>query len=147
MSMKTLTVVNEGISEISADTLTDNSQYDRVITNDARKTLSESIKAALETYSNVHRGSGHFSKITTRLYEKAREIVLEYLELRKQSYHVVFCTPARAETLQQKLKAGSFYVLRSKEFGLHLGVVAVAVRKKSLLRPGAEQPNFMAKIG
>jgi selenocysteine lyase/cysteine desulfurase len=132
MSMKTLTVVNEGISEISADTLTDNSQYDRVITNDARKTLSESIKAALETYSNVHRGSGHFSKITTRLYEKAREIVLEYLELRKQSYHVVFCTPARAETLQQKLKAGSFYVLRSKEFGLHLGVVAVAVRKKSL---------------
>jgi selenocysteine lyase/cysteine desulfurase len=130
--MKTLTMVSEGISDIPADTLTENSQYERVITNAARKTFSESIKAALETYSNVHRGSGHFSKITTRLYEKAREIVLEYLELRKQNYLVVFCTLCRAQKLQQKLKAGSFYVLRSKEFGLHLGVVAVAIRKKSL---------------
>ena len=132
MSMKTLTMVSEGISEIPADTLTENSQYERVITNAAQKTLSESIKAALETYSNVHRGSGHFSKVTTRLYEKAREIVLEYLELRKQRYLVVFCTPGRAQSLLQKLKAGSFYVLRSKEFGLHLGVVALAVIKKSL---------------
>jgi hypothetical protein len=39
----------------------------------------ESVFATLQTYSNVHRGSGHFPKVTTRLYEKAREIVLEYL--------------------------------------------------------------------
>jgi selenocysteine lyase/cysteine desulfurase len=135
--MKTLTSLNDGISEISSDTLSVNPQSGREKTNDARQSLSESIKATLETYSNVHRGSGHFSKVTTRLYEKAREIVLEYLELKKHSYLVVFCTSRRAQIFQQKLKAGSYYVLRSKDFGLHLGVVAVAVRKKS---PPSEIP-------
>jgi len=130
--MKTLTSLNDGITEIFAETLTVNPQSGSEKTNDARQTLSESIKAALETYSNIHRGSGHFAKITTRLYEKAREIVLEYLELKKHDYLVVFCTSRRAYTFQQKLKSGSYYVLRSKDIGLHLGVVAIAVRKKSL---------------
>jgi selenocysteine lyase/cysteine desulfurase len=130
--MKTLTKLNNGLSEISADTLSVNPQSGGEKSNDARQTLSESIKAAIETYSNVHRGSGHFSKITTQLYEKAREIVLEYLDLKKHNYLVVFSTSRRAQTFQQKLNAGSCFVLRSKDFGLHLGVVAVAVRKKSL---------------
>jgi len=45
--------------------------------------LERSIQAALETYSNVHRGSGHNSLVSTLLYEQAREFVLEYLGLSK----------------------------------------------------------------
>jgi len=38
--------------------------------------LERGVQAALETYSNVHRGSGHNSLVTTHLYEQARDIVL-----------------------------------------------------------------------
>ena len=39
--------------------------------------LEQAVHAALETYSNVHRGSGQASLVSTHLYEQAREIVLE----------------------------------------------------------------------
>ena len=48
--------------------------------------LERSVQTALETYSNVHRGSGHNSLVSTHLYEQAREIVLEYLGLGKDKY-------------------------------------------------------------
>ena len=66
--------------------------------------LERGVHAALETYSNVHRGSGHNSMVTTHLFEKAREIVLEYLGLNKGKYVVIFCTPRRAEALKRQLK-------------------------------------------
>ena len=94
--------------------------------------LEKSMYAALETYSNVHRGSGHFSMVTTHLYERAREIVLEYLGLNKSEYLVFFCSVRRVPTFLNNLKPGSFQILRSREFGLNLGVVAIAVRKKEL---------------
>ena len=31
--------------------------------------LERAVYKALETYSNVHRGSGHYSMVTTHLYE------------------------------------------------------------------------------
>ena len=40
--------------------------------------LERGAYAALETYSNVHRGSGHNSLVSTHLFEQARDIVLEY---------------------------------------------------------------------
>ena len=43
--------------------------------------LESSVHAALETYSNVHRGSGHNSMVSTHLFEQARDLVLEYLGL------------------------------------------------------------------
>jgi selenocysteine lyase/cysteine desulfurase len=43
--------------------------------------LERGVYAALETYSNVHRGSGHNSMVSTHLFEQARDIVLEYLGL------------------------------------------------------------------
>ena len=43
--------------------------------------LLDRMYQVLETYSNVHRGSGFHSTVTTHLYEKTREIVLEYLGL------------------------------------------------------------------
>ncbi len=55
--------------------------------------LEQSVVVALETYSNVHRGSGHNSIVSTHLYEQAREIVLQYLGLNSRRYAVVFCTP------------------------------------------------------
>jgi selenocysteine lyase/cysteine desulfurase len=88
--------------------------------------------AALETYSNVHRGSGHYSKATTRLYEKARHIVLDYLGLKSTTYTLLFLTPRRYAAMKEVLRPGSFAGLHSQDFGLHLGVSALAVRKKAL---------------
>ena len=62
--------------------------------------LERGVQAALETYSNVHRGSGHNSLVSTHLFEQAREIVLKYLGLNKGQYVVIFCTPRRAEVLK-----------------------------------------------
>ncbi len=94
--------------------------------------LKTSVYAALETYSNVHRGSGHFSLATTHLYEKAREIVLEYLELDKVKSTVIFSTPARAAHLLKQLNDGVYISISSNEMGLPLGVVAIGVDKNSL---------------
>jgi selenocysteine lyase/cysteine desulfurase len=94
--------------------------------------LEQSVLAALETYSNVHRGSGHFSIVTTHLYEKAREIVLEYLRLNKRKYIVIFCTQRRAALLTEQLRPGRFQSLSSRDFGLSIGIRAIAVEKKAL---------------
>jgi selenocysteine lyase/cysteine desulfurase len=92
------------------------------------------VHAALETYSNVHRGSGHFSQATTHLYEEAREIVLEHLELDKAQYLVIFSTPRRAEALKADLKPEVYQILSSRDIGLPLGVRAFAVKRRSLPR-------------
>jgi selenocysteine lyase/cysteine desulfurase len=94
--------------------------------------LERGVYAALETYSNVHRGSGHNSIVTTHLYEQARKIVLEYLGLNKGKYVVIFCSPRRAEKLKAQLKPESYHSVSSREIGLSLGVRALAVNKKSL---------------
>ncbi|HLN52350.1 MAG TPA: aminotransferase class V-fold PLP-dependent enzyme [Lentimicrobium sp.] len=94
--------------------------------------LTKSIYAALETYSNVHRGSGHFSQVTTYLFEKAREIVLDYFNLDKQKNTVIFLTSARASQLKDLLKMGSYRSVSSNELGLPVGVVAIAAEKKAL---------------
>ena len=94
--------------------------------------LERGVHAALETYSNVHRGSGHNSMVTTHLYEQAREIVLEYLGLNKDKYVVIFCTPRRAEALKSQLKPESYRCLSSEDTGLALGVRALAVERKAL---------------
>ncbi|HUW93294.1 MAG TPA: aminotransferase class V-fold PLP-dependent enzyme [Bacteroidales bacterium] len=96
--------------------------------------LERSVYAALETYSNVHRGSGHNSLVTTHLYEHSRKVVLEYLGLNRRRYTVVFCTPARAAALEAQLKSGSYHIVSSSDIGLPLGVTALAVLKKSLPR-------------
>jgi len=94
--------------------------------------LEKSILAALERYSNVHRGSGHFSKVSTHLYEKSRQIVLEYLGLPCSKYEVLFMSPRRAAAFTKQLKPGSFSTIGSKEAGLALGLVAVATERNCL---------------
>jgi selenocysteine lyase/cysteine desulfurase len=94
--------------------------------------LEHSIFTALETYSNVHRGSGHKSLATTALLDHARELVLEYLEFDKQEYSVIFCTPARSDALTDRLKPGSFRIISSRDIGLPVGIRALAVKKGAL---------------
>ncbi len=102
------------------------------VTPEAFAELEKAIYHALETYSNVHRGSGHFSMATTHLFEQARHIVLEYLGLKPGSYCVIFCTPARAASLVRLLKPDCYQETGSHVLGLALGVRALAVRKNAL---------------
>jgi selenocysteine lyase/cysteine desulfurase len=94
--------------------------------------LEQGVYAALETYSNVHRGSGHNSVVTTHLFETARDIIIEYLGLHKSKYIVIFCTPGRAKVLQEQLGTDNFHSLSSGDIGLPLGIRALAVKRKAL---------------
>jgi selenocysteine lyase/cysteine desulfurase len=99
---------------------------------DALAELERGVHAALETYANVHRGSGHNSLVSTHLYEQAGDIVLETLGLNRGKYVVIFCTPRRAEALKARLRPGSYQSLSSQDIGLPLGVRALAVERKAL---------------
>ena len=99
---------------------------------EAFKELENGVFTALETYSNVHRGSGYNSMISTHLYEQARDIVLKYLGLSKAKYIVIFCSPGGEVLLKSGLKPGSYMSLSSRETGLQLGVRAVAIKRKAL---------------
>jgi selenocysteine lyase/cysteine desulfurase len=95
--------------------------------------LENSMYAVLETYANVHRGSGPASAVTTYLYDKARFIVLDYLGLNPRSYAVVFCSPYRASLLVKTFKHNTFQRVDSADIGLNLGVTAIAVRRNAFL--------------
>ncbi|MFX0061104.1 MAG: aminotransferase class V-fold PLP-dependent enzyme [Candidatus Hermodarchaeota archaeon] len=92
--------------------------------------LERGVHAALETYSNVHRGTGHNSMITTALFERARDIVLEYLNLDKDKFMVVFCSPLRSRILKAQLNP--VRIVSSQDIGLPLGIRALAVRRSTL---------------
>jgi selenocysteine lyase/cysteine desulfurase len=99
---------------------------------DAWTELARSVHAALETYANVHRGSGHASQVSTHLYEQARQIILEHLGLSEDKHAVVFCSPRRAELFKASLAPNSYRILSSQEIGLPLGVRALAVERRAL---------------
>lgn len=103
-------------------------------TDEAFAELERSVHAALETYSNVHRGSGHNSMVSTHLFEQARGIVLEHLGLDPSAYMVVFCTPRRAAALAKRLPPECHYVVSSRDLGLSFGVRALAIKKTAAPR-------------
>jgi selenocysteine lyase/cysteine desulfurase len=94
--------------------------------------LEQSVEAALETYSNVHRGSGHYSMVSTHLFEQAREIILEYLGLKKGKYVVIFCSTLGADVLKKKLASEKYQIISSRSIGLSLGVSAFVADRKAL---------------
>jgi selenocysteine lyase/cysteine desulfurase len=94
--------------------------------------LENSVYSALETYANVHRGSGHFSRISTHLFEKAREICLSYLNLSGREYTVIFCSALGAKKLRTILSPTDYTCLCSGDFGLPIGIHAMVVLKKAL---------------
>lgn len=106
-------------------------------TDEARSELERGIYTLLETYSNVHRGSGHNSMVTSGIYDQAREIVLDYLMLPGRKYAVIFCSPRRAEVLTKGIDKGKYRIISSSDIGLALGVRAVAILKSEL--PGVKK--------
>ena len=94
--------------------------------------LEAGVLRALETYSNVHRGTGYNSLVSTCLYERAREVILDALGLKKGCFTVIFCTPARASSVEACLKPGTSLALSSRDIGLPLGIVALAVKKTAI---------------
>jgi selenocysteine lyase/cysteine desulfurase len=117
---------------------------------DVFKELEQGVETALETYSNVHRGSGHNSMVTTHLYEQSREIILEFLGLKKNKYTVIFCTARRASVLKAQIEPGSYHAVSSQDIDLSLGVVALAVEKQVLpkgapLQSGGGTARLMSK--
>jgi len=94
--------------------------------------LEQGVYAALENYSNVHRGSGHHSMVSTYLFEQARGIVLEHLGLSAGKYVVIFGTPRSADTLTGLLEPGSYLTASSRDVGLPLGVRALAIERRAL---------------
>ncbi|MGC4065738.1 MAG: aminotransferase class V-fold PLP-dependent enzyme [Polyangiaceae bacterium] len=94
--------------------------------------LERRVHRVLSTYSNVHRGSGHHSRLTTALYEHARRIVLEHLGLDEKAHTVIFTNPHGAEVLATKMDTTRAHVLSSQTLGLPLGVRAVAIPRREL---------------
>ncbi len=103
--------------------------------------LERGVHAVLETYSNVHRGSGHFSITTTHLFEKAGDIILEYFGLDKRKYVVIFCPPQGAGELKKMLNPDDFQCISGNDFGLRLGVRALAVLRKALPKGAPIHPG------
>jgi selenocysteine lyase/cysteine desulfurase len=99
---------------------------------DAWGHLERGVHAALETYSNVHRGRGHHSMVSTHLFEQARAIVLQHLGLSKGRHVVIFGSPRTADRLMAQLEPGSYRTSSSRDVGLPLGVRALAVERKAL---------------
>ncbi len=101
--------------------------------------LEASVGLALETYANVHRGTGYHSMASTLLYDQARDAILNVLGLEKSRYTVVFCTPARAASLEAAARRGRPVVLSSRDLGLPLGLRAVIIRFDALTKSAPSQ--------
>ena len=94
--------------------------------------LEGAVHAALESYSNVHRGSGHHSLVSTHLFEQARRITLDHLGLSAGKYVVIFGTPRSTDALTAHLEPGRSLIVSSRDLGLPLGVRALAVERRAL---------------
>lgn len=98
--------------------------------------LESGVTIALNHYSNVHRGTGQNSMTSTALFERAREIVGEYLDVGEDA-ELIFGTPWGIDTLVGDLKPGTTdtdytAICSDKETGLRFAVAALAVKKEAL---------------
>lgn len=93
--------------------------------------IFKTARIVLENYANVHRGSGFNSIVTTNLYDKSRDIVLDFFGLNAKSHQVVYFSKLRFK-LFEKLHPNSIVKsISSNEIGLNLGIVAVALKKSA----------------
>ena len=90
------------------------------------------IYSVLETYANVHRGSGQKSLITTRLYEHARILISDYMQLDSRKHILIFATAYSAEIVKQQAKNAVYKEINTDITGLLLGVNAIALSKPKL---------------
>jgi len=96
--------------------------------------LKSSLRAAAEMYSNVHRGSGQFSNVTTQLFEHARHLVLQHVALQQGDADVIFASPQRAKAFSAQLGTDVLHCLSSQDIGLPLAVRALVVSRNALNR-------------
>lgn len=99
------------------------------------------VHAAMRRYSNVHRGQGQHSQVSTELFDEARRIVLQHLNLDPLEYTLVFANPLRAEQLSRQLPQGSWRTCSSGEIGLPIGVNAIAIQNKAFGQLSPIQPG------
>ncbi len=92
--------------------------------------LQSAIYTALKTYSNVHRGSGHFSQASTALYEEARSTVARYFGIDRKKQTIIFCSPAAASEICSHTQTCTYQFISSKDFGLAVGVTALVMNRK-----------------
>jgi selenocysteine lyase/cysteine desulfurase len=131
--MKNFTTIEYGNSEvIQLKEIDKPAPTSNEVSIRAFEKLEEGVRSALETYSNVHRGTGHFSMITTALFERARDIILDYLGLDKNAYLVVFCSAYCSELLKKQIHFKNYQMVSSGDIGLPLGLRALALRKSAL---------------
>ncbi|MHA2428755.1 MAG: aminotransferase class V-fold PLP-dependent enzyme, partial [Candidatus Hermodarchaeia archaeon] len=102
------------------------------LSNEALTKLETSLYKALQTYSNVHRGTGYHSMVTTALYEQARDTILDLLELDQNRYEVIFCTPRGLEAYQNYFHPQRLVSVTSEQLGLPIGICAVAIKQTQL---------------
>jgi len=101
--------------------------------------LFRSMEVALEHYSNVHRGTGQHSQISTELYEHARNEVLEYLDIdlpkpgEESSRVVIFGSERYLRTLSEHFSQEDSLapqtLLLSRDIALPFGVGALIVER------------------
>ncbi|UCF97327.1 MAG: aminotransferase class V-fold PLP-dependent enzyme [Spirochaetaceae bacterium] len=102
--------------------------------------LEQKTRLALRRYASVHRGAGQHAQISTRLYERARKIVLDYLELDGNDYCAIFGTRRSLSRLNRSIRSPEpVYQLFSNDLGLPLGIGVIAARKSALPRGVPDQ--------
>lgn len=104
------------------------------LSDDDRQLVVDTLATTLPYYSNVHRGNGQLSQVSTALYEQARTVVLKVLNLDAQKFTVIFASAWHADLLTAQLAADDYRVTSSQSLGLPFGLRAVAVRRGSLPR-------------
>jgi selenocysteine lyase/cysteine desulfurase len=115
--------------EINQPTTVTNTSSKAETKNNIKQELKTVSHKILETYSNVHRGSGFNSQATTYLYENARKKILDHLKLNNKKYELLFCSPQSFEEIKKHIDCNDCKVLSSKSVGLHMGVYALAIPK------------------
>lgn len=107
----------------------------------ATQAWERGVHAAMQRYSNVHRGQGQHSQASTELFDEARRMVLRHLQLDPQEHTLVFANPLRVEQLVQQLPQGSWRTCSSSEIGLAMGVEAIAIQNTAFGQLNPIQPG------
>ncbi|NSW52826.1 MAG: aminotransferase class V-fold PLP-dependent enzyme [Anaerolineae bacterium] len=94
--------------------------------------LFRRAEAALQVYSNVHRGMGHFSLASTALYERARREVLRYFGASPRRHVAIFGSPSRLARIMEDAGAADCRQVCAADLGLAMGVCALVLPRHSL---------------
>jgi selenocysteine lyase/cysteine desulfurase len=95
--------------------------------------LERRVYPALRRYASVHRGAGQHAQISTRLYERARNVVLDSLGLDGNDYRAVFGNRRSLSRLSRSIPSPEpVHLVFSNDLGLPLGIGALAARKTAL---------------